>query len=42
MDVIGIDARDRRAPEFMIALIEDLKEVGVHQISDGVHDYHAS
>jgi hypothetical protein len=30
--------RDRRAPEFMIALVEDLKKVGVHQFSDGVGD----
>ena len=37
-DVVGIGARDRRAPAFMIALIEDLEQVGVHQFSDGVDD----
>lgn len=37
-DVVGIGVRDRRAPEFMIALVEDLKKVGVHQFSDGVGD----
>jgi hypothetical protein len=38
-DVVGIDARDRRTPLCMIALIENPEKVGVHQFSDGVGDY---
>jgi hypothetical protein len=38
VDVLGIDARDRRAPEFVIALIEGLDKVGVTQFSDRVGD----
>ena len=37
-DVVGIGLRDRRAPAFMIAFIEDVEKVGVHQLSDGVGD----
>jgi len=38
-DVVGVDSPDRLPAKRTITLVEDLEEVGVHQVRDHVGDW---